>query len=174
MTRSTESGVRLTALRPKATVRSMFCCGPGISVRKSGYPSAKKPFAPAVSAALDGAYSSFSRLYHALFSCPYYKLRFPDVNGLAKEEKSLLLLLSSVTMHARVFVGYHGENGTIWENAKKKYTLFPNLRLLPLPACAAPKAKARASEMLQSPGPLLEQDSRIRYSRMMRCCPGSL
>ena len=125
MTRSTESGVRLTALRPKATVRSMFCCGPGISVRKSGYPSAKKPFAPAVSAALDGAYSSFSRLYHALFSCPYYKLRFPDVNSLEQEEKSLLLLLSSVTMRARVFVGYHGENGTIWENAKKKTHYFP-------------------------------------------------
>ena len=52
----------LTALRPfgkGATVRRMFSGGPGISVREDGYPSAKRPFAPAVPAARIDATHSF-------------------------------------------------------------------------------------------------------------------
>lgn len=101
----------LTALRPKATVRGIFCRGPGIPVRKGGYPSAKKPFAPAVSAALRGAYSSFPRLYHTLFSWPHYSALFPPVNKLGKKEKSLVVLLSTVRKRKGKFVRKNGKNG---------------------------------------------------------------
>ena len=103
----------LTALRPKATVRGIFCRGPGIPVRKGGYPSAKKPFTPAVSAALRGAYSSFPRLYHTLFSWPHYSALFPPVNKLGKKEKSLWLLLSKEQKQRDRFVRKNGKNGKI-------------------------------------------------------------
>ena len=67
----------------------------------------------AVSAALRGAYSSFPRLYHTLFSWPHYSALFPPVNNLGKEEKSLWLLLSKARMQKEIFVRKNGENGKI-------------------------------------------------------------